>query len=101
MIPAGTANSLYQWVKIEADEEEARTAVVKTEWEALVARQINGGKPTGTLTSGSINGKTVTLLPEMSASDRLVVFTDVLTRLGVITEAPVTLTYGNFSQIVR
>ena len=99
MIQPGTANALYQWAKL--SDTDTRTAQIQTEFEALVARQISGGKPTGTLTSASLNGKTMTLLPDLTATEKLVVFEDVLRRLGVITEQPVNLTYGVFPSIQR
>lgn len=101
MIQPGTAQALFTWAKLE--DTDNRTAQIKAEFEALVARQLNGGKPVSTLTSGSLNGKTMTLLPDLSATERMVVFEEVLRRLGVVPcEAdPVIFTYGAFCHIQR
>lgn len=99
MIPAGYVNALYAW----AINNEARTADLIAERDALVTAFLSGGNPSTTLTSASLNGKSFTALASLTHEDKLALLTEVLDRLGVIDSdaSPIRTTYGAFDQIVR
>jgi len=99
MIPAGIVNALVAW----ASGDDARIASLVTERDALVALFLSGGKPSVTFTSLSANGKSFTFAPNLTATDKLTLLTNVLVQLGVIEEGVIsaTVSYADFSGIKR
>ncbi len=99
MIPAGLVNALVAWAS-DAVEGPARIAQLKAERDALVSKFLSGGKPATTLLTAGGNGKTVTVLQNLSSEEKLSVLTNVLTQLGEAPARP-SGSYANFSCIER
>lgn len=98
MIPSGLASDLAAW----AEGDDARIAQLTAERDAVVAKIVGGGgKALSSLTQGAMNGKTLTMLPDLTATDKLSVLSDALRILCVVTSAPVTTTYAAFGCIQR
>ena len=99
MITPGLVNALVVWAS-DATEGAARVVLLKAERDALVTGFLSGGKAATTISSASANGKSFTVLQNLSREDKLAVLTQALTLLG---EAPARprVSYANFSGIER
>jgi hypothetical protein len=103
MIPAGYVNSIVVWAKrpdLTADEKVIRRDHLLELHDALVTGQLTP-KAGGTITEGNLNGQAFTLLPDLTASEKLTVITAVITELGAAPAPKPAISYGNFSGIQR
>jgi len=96
-IPDGAVNFLYNWAYGNAD----RIQELKNERDALAERFLNGGKASTTLQTASGNGKSATILQNLTPEEKGSVLTAVLDQLGEAAPAVPGVIYGSFCQIQR
>lgn len=93
-------NALAAWAQGDDD----RIAKLKSDRDAIAEAILNGAKSTLVLTSGSQNGKSFQAIANLSLTDKLELFHNVLARLGElgdgVTDRP-TVTYGAFDGLQR
>jgi hypothetical protein len=105
MIPAGYIDSIVHWARrpdLSDGQKVERQTTLLDEHDRLVTGQLTG-KAGRTLIGGSLNGKSFSWAPEVTAAEKSVVITAVLDRLDLLdpeAKTP-TLIYGRFDQIVH